>query len=256
MLGKFSCVPPGLYRDMEDGNGSADETGLEGSEADLTGRNQDKSEKDGWIPKHRFDEVNRVAKAFRELGMSPEEVRGLKSRLDELSKTNRFTAAERKTIAEQMFDVFPQLKSIVENADALMATVGRSKQSTEQYILSTEKRVDSYLTKLGLQVTRENNEDIQELLISRLRRDKAAMTRFLGGDATILDEVFKTLQRDLGGGRRAALAEVEGKKTTQTTKSVQKKADDRGDRKPASEHEVLADAHNRAWDRISAQAEG
>lgn len=214
------------------------------------------SDDKGAVPYHRFTEVNTKLKTaierlekYQKLG-DPEKVEAELQRLKELSVANEFTPTEKEQISKQLFALFPGLRVLVDNSDKLMKAAMRAEAQTENYISTTEKQTDGYLGKLGLPVSKKNNERLQELLVTELRQpeNKQKMVSFLRGDPTILDDMFKIVQREIFGTRRIAQgAELQGRKQIPTTKlqpKLPQKAADSGP--PQSANEMMNDAHEAA----------
>ena len=240
-----------------------EDEGLEGQQAALTegegerqpGATGEQGDK-GAVPYHRFTEVNTKLKTaldalekYQKLG-DPAKIEAEMSRLKELSEANEFTPKEKEMISKQLFTLFPGLKNLVDNADKIMRAAGAAEMQKENYISTVERQTNGYLGKLGLATNQKNNERLQELLVAELRQpeNKQKMVAFLRGDHTVLDEMFKVVQREVFGGRRIAeAADLQGRKQIPTSKPQprqQQKPQNNGEAKSANQ--LMNDAHEAA----------
>lgn len=212
------------------------------------------------VPYHRFKEVNdklgnltKQLEAYVKLG-DPTKIAGEMERLKELAKTNEFTPSEKEAISKQLFTLFPELKDLVANAPKLLAAARQAENTKENYIAESTKQTNGYLDKLGLPVNDKNNIRLQELLVAELRQpeNKQKMVAYLRGDRTVLDEMFKIVQREVfGGSRRAQGAALEQvKKPLAPIGKIQPKAA-QPDKKPLTDNEKMNEANEAAYELIS-----
>lgn len=204
------------------------------------------------VPYDRFKQVNdqvRTLKSqvdsYRSFG-TPDELKEIVSRYQQLSKTNRFTEGERKQMRDEILELVPEFKAFQADREA----------RTESFLTQAEARVPKYLGEVGLENNEQNLADTQELIAGRIARDPQMKRRYLAGDIGVVQEAWEDVKkRFFGGFQRKSLASVQkikegGPKSVQNGKAPTKEGQQFAEQ---TIQERLSQAGDAAWDRLQSQ---
>lgn len=139
-----------------------------------------------WIPKHRFDEVNRSYQDYKSFGR-PEDVKKRLDRLAELEQlpANRLNDKEKSEIRKELLNVFPELQ-------VLSNTVQIQRQA---YTERGAVKNNEFLKEIGLEATDATNNYMQELLSGIIAADPKLLRRFYSMDDTVFTEAFAVAKK-------------------------------------------------------------
>jgi len=192
--------------------------------------NPDRSD---WIPPYRFNEVS------RNLGTLQETNRQLQERIDQLSNNyDRMHTGLNQAlgnqpgqpvdpqvarIREQMLTVFPELRAVVENAQAVSTMIeqfptvqGHMTATNEQLAANAFSQIDEKLAEVFSDESGKINPFAKRLaqqgFIDYLQSDKTAFQRYVRGDKTLVTEWFGRFENDfVNVVRRQALAAAQNR---------------------------------------------
>ncbi len=139
-----------------------------------------------WIPKHRFDQVNRGYQSYRQFG-SPDEIRTKLETLQRLQQnpTNRYDPDKQREIREDFLALFPEMRSVV-----------NSHQSQTRTFISTGVRQnDGFLKEINLEVNENNNRLLQDAISGIIQRDEELSARFFARDPTVFADGFRQFKK-------------------------------------------------------------
>lgn len=222
----------------------------EGRDAGDTGR-QTSMPGDKFIPKHRFDEVNTRFQQYKGLG-SADEIKAKLARLEALEKqpSNRYTEERKKQIREDLLEVFPEIKNVLDT----------SKTQTETFVSTGVRQNETFLKEIGLEVNDENNHYLQELIGGVIARKPEYTSRFFARDTSVFGDAWKEVKSKFwpNAGRKVpGLDKIGLKKPAVTPANAGKKPAEAKEIKPGPlmERELLDDASERAFAMLDNQME-
>lgn len=193
-------------QDGGDGGSSAaqQDAGSNGNESDNSsnGQSQDQNgqqvdPKDFYNGKRldqhpRFQEVNSKYRQYADLGLTPAEIRQLKSQRD-AQAANGVQRDEKSAQADKIRKELREIEPGLTELDRMKADAEERRQET--YNEAVEK-VDGYLKELGIEVTEANNNMLQGILAQALNSNKRLQYRFAQGDIRVVDEVFDSYKKN------------------------------------------------------------
>lgn len=204
-----------------------------------------------WIPKHRFDQVNRGYQTYKRFG-SPEEIQAKLAMLEKLQQKpeNRYDPQAQEEIRQDFLRLFPEMRSVV-NAH---------KTQTHTFVASGVKQNDNFLRELNLEVSEANNHLLQDTLGGIIDRDPDLRDRFYARDPSVFADAFKQFkqlmkfqqQRKVPG-----LQQQQQKTKPSTPANRQQPPAKPKDIKPGPlfERETLDEASERAFAQLAEQVE-
>jgi hypothetical protein len=236
-----------------EGTGEGGESGGEAAGQRAAGDKGDtKDGQSAMIPKHRFDEVNTGYQTYKRFG-SPQDIQSKLDRLAKLEKMpqNRYTEDQHKEIREDLFRIVPELQGLLDSA-------GTSRKTFTSYGVT---RNETYLKELGIEVNEENNRYLQELIGGVIASKPEYQQRFFSLDRAVYDDAWKetkgrfwpNLKRNVPG-----LATAQNKslpKQPMTKKPGETKGKEEDLSGPLRDRNILDEASERAFARISEQQE-
>lgn len=182
------------------------------------------------IPYTRFKEVNDQLKAYKELGMAPEELGELfevlsmipPEQLQQVLTANRGSDPNRTTAPAQPDDAeTKQLRAMLERAYPELAQMkqmvgGMSAAQQRQQVEFAEARAEratSVLTGLATEAgyTAEDAKQLEPVVVALIDADPALLRRWRTGDVTVVNEAFQRFASGLTAPLvRSAAAKTKG----------------------------------------------
>lgn len=201
-----------------------------------------------FIPKHRFDEVNRPFQAYKTLG-TVDDIKSKLARLQELeSKPETYYTEERKRqVREDLLRVFPELQTLSATHQANNAT----------FVAKGVRDTDEFLKQIGVEVNPANNHAFQDLIGGVISRDPNLASRFAARDATVFQDAIKIVRGFVGAKRNVPGLDVSrGKAPARASAPAQTNGKAKVEPKeikpgPLFEREVLDQAGEAAFARLS-----
>lgn len=139
-----------------------------------------------WIPKQRFDQVNRGFQAYRSLG-SPAEIAAMKAEYERLKAipSNKYDPKTEQEIREDFLRLFPEMRAVV-NAH---------QTQTSSFVSTGVRKNDTFLKELNLEVNQVNNQMLQDAIGGIIARDPDLNERFYARDPTVFDDGFRLFKK-------------------------------------------------------------
>jgi len=209
-----------------------------------------------FIPKSRLDEE---ADKRAELEERLEE-----ARLDREEKAGKYSELTEEELAlkADIERLFPGLAELPEFMGSVRA---KTEREVATHTNRMENQCNSFLEDVGIEPTRENNNDLQDILGGRISRDPRLMERFMAGDIEVLSDVWKGVKKDFYAGKERPKGDLKAAAVKgQLPRSPQKGAPPGSPSKEgpkelltkADERALLSKAHDDAWDRLNANRGG
>jgi hypothetical protein len=209
-----------------------------------------------FIPKSRLDEE---AERREELEDRLEAVR--EEREQKLGRNSELSEEELALKAD-IERLFPGLAEL---PDFMAGIQAKTEREVAVHTNRMESRCNDFLGEVGLEASRESNNDLQDILGGRISRDPKLMERFMAGDLKVLDDVWQGVKKDFYSGRERPKGDQLAAATKrQLPKTPQKgappsAATPEGPKElltKADERALMNKAHDDAWDRLNAKRGG
>ena len=211
-----------------------------------------------FIPKHRFDQVNRGYQAYRPFG-SPADIKAKLERLAYLEKNpqNRYKPEQVDEIKSDFNHLFPGMQGM----EAFYENQKRN------FVKFGSRQNDRYVKELGWENNDHNKHMIEDAISGMIGRNPELNERFYALDNTLFDEVFAMVKKVLGArsgggggnGRNVpGLQQLGAKRPAKAgpVSEVQKTLNDKlKDEKPnpLKERDILSAASDAAFDLIESR---
>lgn len=204
--------------------------------------------KEDYIPKQRFNEVYGKYKAYSEFGdpdtlrKDREELQRYRQAVEQYNRQQGQKAdPETDAIKKRLFEVAPELKSVVEEFGSVKemmqavqaATLERNMERASDYLSNTLKQS-------GLELTAEEQGDLEDIILQRMTAQQRKA--FEKGDFSTVNEILE------GMTKRGIMARLTAKQPPKTPiRHGQSGMKPRGE----SKAKTLDEAMNEGWSRLS-----
>lgn len=220
-----------------------------GDQSQNTQQRRNQSE---WIPKQRFDQVNRVSQAYKHLG-SPAELQRMKEEYARLKAQpgNRYDQKTAQEIREDFLTLFPEMRHVVNTHQT---------QSTS-FVSSGVRKNEGFLKELGIEVNETNNNMLQDAIGGIIARDPDLNERFYARDASVFDDGFRLFKKLMNIQQKRVVPGLDTVRTKTVPKAPSKPSGNGGappkkiEPGPLFERNVLDQAGEEAFARLEAQME-
>lgn len=201
------------------------------------------------IPKYRFDEVNQRYRPYRELGLSPEDIKQKLARLEELERQpqNYYTDERKTQVREDLMRVFPELQSLVSTHES----------NSKSFVSAGVAQTNEFLKSIGIEATEKNNRLYQNIIGGFIQEDPEMARRFYARDRTVFADAIKAIRPLLGLSKRIVPGLDTARGKTPLKQPAAQQAKPNGETKPEIkpgplfERQVLDEAGEAAFARIS-----
>lgn len=187
------------------------------SDADSDARTSEKksSKRSEYVPYKRFEKVNKDLQAFRELGLTPTQVRQMAREYTELidainaeqlkeqgssahEKKGRIPEAKRQQLAEDLEEVFPGISKIGKMLEKLGELDHKTELVNKSTLSQTLDRASDRITDLldGKDFDTDDKKFVKQvevMVATAIRGNKKLDARLRSGDLEVVEEVFEEI---------------------------------------------------------------
>lgn len=206
------------------------------------------------IPKSRFDEVNNSLKAFKDLGLSAEQIRNMQQRMKWMEENpgKRYTDKETDAIQRELLQV-PAVAKAVQMADRYDKYMERL---SKNYVSDGNKQTESFLKELGREVNDKSRNALTNALSGIISSDKEMMERFMSFDPSVFKDAFLAFKESMGLAAPPKIpgAALQSKKVPSKPVGPGKAPSGKepANEPPKSERDLLDEAGDNAFDLLQA----
>lgn len=175
---------------------------------------EEPTDKKGWIPKHRFDEVNNRYQEYNALGLTPGDIqeliaeyRNLSTKATEKPATPKaeptISDEERARIRKSLLEVYPEL----ENLPGLISDVKKTKVTADTAELQQINLINDRATALVASMFTESGFDpikqkklfdkIETAVANDIYTNKDKRTRLYRGDTSVVQNTYREYEADI-----------------------------------------------------------
>ncbi len=207
-----------------------------------------------WIPKHRFDQVNRGYQAYKRFG-SPEQIQQQLDTLQRLQQNpaNKYDQKTAQEIREDFLMLFPEMRSLV----------GTHQNQTIAFVSHGVRQNESFLKELNIEINETNNQLLQDAIGGIIARDPDLNARFYARDSSVFAEGFSRFKKLMNLQQKRVVPGLDATRN-KTVSRVPSKPNGNGGTPPKPkqiqpgplfERETLDQASEEAFARLSEQME-
>lgn len=185
-------------------------TPIETPEAEVAVQ-EDQTDKKGWIPKHRFDEVNNRYQEYNALGLTPGDIqeliaeyRNLSTRTPPVLKAEPTMSDEDRTrIRKSLFEVIPEMEGL----PTLISDMKKTKITADTTELQQINLINDRATALVASLFTESGFDpikqkklfdkIETAVANDIYTDKDKRTRLYRGDTSVVQNTYREYEADI-----------------------------------------------------------